>query len=242
MNTKFNIKYLGHSCFLIKSVNGKKILIDPFLTGNSSAAVTADSINDIDAVAVSHGAFDHLGDAVPICKRNHAKLFCGPEVAIYAMHEGMKKEDINQMIYGTSITYKGIEFRSIEAKHISMVQCGSQRITGSAMSFIFRMEDGTGIYFSGDTSIFSDLKLFGELYSVEIGILGMDGLPGCPFEMSGKEAAMAARWLGVKVAIPMHYPANSAEPGHFKEALSEYHPKIQPVILKPGEEYLHSSN
>ncbi len=236
----FSIRYLGHSCFLIRSIRGVTILVDPFLSGNENAALAADSIGRVDIVAVSHGAWDHLGDAVSICKRTGARLFCGPEVALHAMAEGIQRESISQMIYGTAINYKDIEIRSLEAKHISMVSLGRQTITGSAMSFVFRMEDETGIYFSGDTSIFSDLKLFGELYPVQIGLIGMDGLPGCPFEMSGKEAALAAQWLGVKVAIPMHYPPQSPEPDQFKEALKEIEPVIVPVIMKPGEEYIYS--
>lgn len=237
MNRTFEIKYLGHSCFLIKTINGKNLLIDPWLTGNPSASIKAEELDNIDMIAVTHGASDHLGDAVEICKRNHAKLFCGTEVAFHAIDNGVKKEDITILIYGTSVIYENIGIRAVEAKHISIVQFGNQKLTGSALSFIFRMEDGTEIYFTGDTSIFSDLKLFGSLYPVEIAILGMDNLPGCPIEMSGKEAALAAQWLGVKVAIPMHYPQGSQEPVDFENELRKTN--IEPVILKPGTTYTY---
>ncbi len=231
------IQSLGHSCFLLESLKGVRILIDPFLTGNSAASVTADSIKNIDAVLVSHGAFDHMGDAVPIARQTGAKLFCGPDVAWYASKEGLGDEQICQMVWGTCFPFKGIQIRSVEAKHISSVRWGEERVSGIPMSLIVSMEDGTAIYHSGDTSIFTDLKLFGKLYNVEVALICMDGIPGYPFEMSGKEAALAAKFLGVKVAIPMHYPAGSVEPLRFKEALEANDPPIKVVILQPGEEY-----
>lgn len=112
-------------------------------------------------------------------------------------------------------------------------------ISGIPMSFILKMENGTGIYFSGDTSIFSDLKLFGKLYPVQIGIFGMDGMPGLPMEMSGAEAALAAQWLGVEVAIPMHYPFGSTQPEEFKQALCLSSPRTKVVWLKPGESFVY---
>lgn len=233
------IQSLGHSCFLVQSVNGLKILIDPFLTGNSAAPVSADSIEGIDAILVSHGAFDHMGDAVPIARNTDAKLFCGPDVAYYASTQGLGSQQISQLVWGTCLSFKGIQIRSLEAKHISSFQCGDQKITGIPMSFTITLEDGTGVYHSGDTAIFSDLKLFGELYPMDIGMICMDGIPGLPFEMSGQEAALAARLLGLKVAIPMHYPTNSVEPIRFKEALESSNPPVTVVILKPGEEYVY---
>ena len=178
-----------------------------------------EELKDIDMVAVTHGAWDHLGDAIEICKKNNAHLFCGSEVALHAIEKGMKEENITKMIYGTAVTWQDIGVRAILAHHISMVEYKEQLLSGSALSFIFRMEDDTGIYFSGDTCIFSDLKLYSELYPVSIAIIGMDNLPGCPIEMSGEEAALVAKWMNVDVAIPMHYPPESLEPKKFRAAL-----------------------
>lgn len=235
------IQNLGHSCFLFKSPHGVSILTDPYLTGNKFAAVSAQDLSNIDIVAVTHGAFDHMGDAIEIVQNTGAKLFCGPDVALHAFHKGIPREQVVQLVWGTSISYCGIEIRSIEAKHISFFESNGQRITGIPMSFILRMEDETGIYFSGDTSIFSDLKLFGKLYPVKIGLFGMGGLPGYPYEMSGTEAALAAEWLGVELAIPMHYPPGSPEPVAFREALAAAKPTVKVVTLQPGDNYVYPS-
>lgn len=233
------IKNLGHSCFLVESLQGVRVLFDPFLTGNLFAAAKADELRDIHMIAVSHGAFDHMGDAVSIAKSTGAMLFCGPDVALHSFDEGLEKEQVCQMVWGTKTVYRGLEIRSVEARHISLFKGKSQLICGIPMSFILKMEDGTGIYFSGDTSIFSDLKLFGQLYPVKIGLFGMGGLPGYPMEMSGYEAALAARWLGVEVAIPMHHPPDSPDPAEFRDALSSADPPVTVVLLKPGESYAY---
>lgn len=238
MEKSININYLGHSCFLIESLTGKKLLINPWLKDNPYAVVQPEELKDIDMIAVTHGAYDHLGDAVEICKANNCKLFCGSEVALHATDKGLSKDNIKILIYGTTWTYKGIEIRAVEAKHISIVNYQNQKLSGSALSYIFRFEDGTGVYFSGDTSIFSDLMLFGQLYPVDIALLGMDNLPNCPREMSGWEAALVAQWLGVKYAIPMHYPPESKDPEEFKEALEKT--SIKPVLLKPGQVFTYN--
>lgn len=238
MNTSIKINYLGHSCFLIETLTGKRLLVDPWLRENPYAVVQPENLKNIDMIAVTHGAFDHLGNAVEICKSNDCKLFCGSEVALYAMDNGVTKDKIKILIYGTTWNYEGIEIRAVEAKHISIVPYQNQKLSGSALSYIFRMEDGTGIYFSGDTSIFSDLKLFGQLYPVDIALIGMDNLPGCPREMSGWEAALAVQWLGVKYAIPMHYPHDSKDPEEFQNALEKT--SITPILLKPGQNFMYS--
>jgi L-ascorbate metabolism protein UlaG (beta-lactamase superfamily) len=234
-----SVKNLGHSCFLFKSVNGLNILTDPFLSENKFSSIKVKDLPTIDIILVSHGAFDHLGDTVEIlCKNTSARLFCGPDVALHVNNSGIEPFRIFQLVWGTNISYNGIEIRSIEAKHLSFFESYGKRITGIPMSFIIRMEDSTGIYFSGDTSIFSDLRLFGKLYPVNIGLFCMDGLPGYPYEMNGTEAALAAEWLGVKFAIPMHFPPGSPEPLKFKKAITSKNLDIEIIDLKLGESFI----
>jgi L-ascorbate metabolism protein UlaG (beta-lactamase superfamily) len=233
------VRNLGHSCFLFKSLNGINILTDPFLSENKFSPIRVQDLPKIDIIVVSHGAFDHLGDTVEILRRNsNAKLFCGPDVALHVHNSGIEPSRVFQLVWGTSILYNGIDVRSIEARHLSFFESHGQWITGIPMSFIIRMEDSTGIYFSGDTSIFSDLRLFGKLYPVKIGLFCMDGLPGYPFEMNGCEAALAAELLGVKFAIPMHFPPGSSEPMKFKETITSKKLNIKIIDLEIGESYI----
>ena len=231
----YSIKYLGHSSILIESVEGKKILVDPYLSENKSACVKPEALKDIDAILVSHGAFDHLGDAFDIARRTGAILYSDIAVVNYAIFSGVKKEKTRVMIWGTMIKQGNIEIRSLEAKHISHFTYNNMTVSGAPMSFVIRLEDGTGIYFSGDTSIFSDMKLFGELYPVKIGFFGVSGLPGYAYEMDGREGALAASFFNVETAVPIHYPPGSEEPETFRKELLRLNPKATTRILKPGE-------
>ncbi len=231
----YAIKYLGHSSILIESVEGKKILIDPYLSENKSACVKPEELKDIDAILVSHGAFDHLGDAFDIARRTGAILYSDIAVVNYAIFSGVKRETTRVMIWGTMIKQDNIEIRAVEAKHISHFSYDNMKVSGVPLSFIIRLEDGTGIYFSGDTSIFSDMKLFGELYPVKIGFFGISGLPGYAYEMDGREGALAASFFNVETAVPIHYPPGSEEPEAFRKELFRLNPKAVTRILKPGE-------
>ncbi len=235
----FKITNYGHSCILIESVNGKKILFDPYLSENESAAIKPEDIKELDAILVSHGAFDHLGDALPIAKNTGAPIYCDPAVADYAVYHGLPKEQIKMLVWGTCLDLgdTGITVRSIEAKHLSYFKIGDQKFTGIPMSFILTLEDGTAIYFAGDTSIFTDMKLFGQLYNVKYGMFGITGLEGYPYEMDAREGAIAADLFGVKYAIPIHYPAGSSAPFDFKNELGKINPDIETVILETGIEY-----
>lgn len=231
----YSIKYLGHSCILIESIKGKKILLDPYLSENKFASVKPEELHDIDVILVSHGAFDHLGDAFDIARKTGAILYSDIAVVDYAISSGVKKENTRVMIWGTMIKEDDIEIRSLEAKHISHFTYNNMKVTGAPMSFIIRLEDGTGIYFSGDTAIFSDMQLFGKLYPVKIGFFGISGLPGYAYEMNGKEGALAASFFNVETAVPVHYPPGSEEPEIFRNELMRLNPKAIACILKPGE-------
>ena len=233
----FSLKYLGHSCVLIESCRGKKIILDPFLTGNQYAAIKPEDITELDVILVSHGAHDHLGDTVSLAKRTGATVYCGPDVYDYCVYHGVDKQQLCGMVWGTYWDYKGVTLRSVEAKHISYFPCGDVKITGIPMSFIITLEDGTGIYFSADTAIFSDMKFFGQLYPVKYGFFCMGNFPGLAFEMDGKEAALAASLFDVEVAFPIHCPPDSPYIPEFKEELSKLSPKTKAVALQPGESY-----
>lgn len=236
----FKITNWGHSCILLETNDGIRLLFDPYITGNESAAVGVDDIRDIDAVIVTHGAFDHMGDAVEIVKKTGATLYCGPEVRDYALFNGVDEKLVRMLVWGTCLEHKGtgITVRSIEAKHLSYFKMGDTKITGMPMSYVVTLRDGTGIFFAGDTSIFSDMKLFGKLYPVKYGFFGVMGLVGYPYEMDAREAALAAKFWNVDVAIPIHYPAGSSVPYDFEAELAKIMPEAKTLILAPGDEYV----
>lgn len=236
----FKIVNWGHSCILVETNDGVRLLFDPYITGNASAAVEVDDICDIDAVIVTHGAFDHMGDAIEIVKKTGAILYCGPEVHDYALFNGVDEKHVRMLVWGTCLEHKntGISIRSVEAKHLSYFKMGDTKITGMPMSYVVTLKDGTGMFFGGDTSIFSDMKLFGELYPVKYGFFGVMGLTGYPYEMDAREAALAAKFWNVDVAVPIHYPAGSSVPYDFETEFSKIMPEAKTLILAPGDEYV----
>ncbi|MBN1786542.1 MAG: metal-dependent hydrolase, partial [Candidatus Methanofastidiosa archaeon] len=149
------LEFLGHSCFLIQSE--KRILIDPFISGNPAASRTKEDLKDIDMVLVTHGHGDHLGDAFEIAKANNATLVAMYEIANYSKKKGVLKAE--PMNIGGTIVVDGIEITMTNATHSSDFEGG----VGHASGFIIRLPDHT-VYHAGDTGVFYDMKLISEIY------------------------------------------------------------------------------
>lgn len=193
-----------------------RFLIDPYLSGPVPGP-DPDALERPDVILVSHAAFDHLGDTARIARRTGAPVVCGGEVRAMLMEDGVPEEQIQATTWGIVVEVGGVVVRPVECHHWSQGRLkNGQLISGVPMGFIVETEPGIGIYHYGDTAIFSDLKLIGELYKPTIGILGCANpeellalatgagrlLTG---EMSPDEAALAAEYLGVEVTIASHY-------------------------------------
>jgi L-ascorbate metabolism protein UlaG (beta-lactamase superfamily) len=223
-----------------------RFLVDPFLSGPVSGP-DADALEAPDVILVSHAAYDHLGDTARIAKRTGAPVICGGEVRAMLMEDGVPETQIQATTWGIVVEVNGIVVRPVECHHWSQGRLKSgQLISGVPMGFIVETEPGVNIYHFGDTAIFSDLKLIGELYRPTVGILGcanpdellaqMTGagrmLTG---EMSPTEAALAAEYLGVEVAVACHY-YNPAQPDvqAFVDVVPEYDSTGQRQVVAPG--------
>jgi L-ascorbate metabolism protein UlaG (beta-lactamase superfamily) len=198
----------------------KKILIDPFIEGGS----VRDTAPDL--VAVTHGHEDHLGETVALAKKTIAIT----EIAKYLKSKGLAVEGMN--IGGTAII-DGISFTMTAASHSSCIEeAGTGCCGGTAAGFIIGI-DGVKIYHAGDTGLFSDMKLIGELYHPDVALLPIGGR----YTMGTAEAMMAANFIGAKMVIPIHYNTwdkITADPLPFKRAI-EKTTDIRVKILQPGE-------
>jgi L-ascorbate metabolism protein UlaG (beta-lactamase superfamily) len=222
------ITWLGHSSFSLKTPGGKVVLFDPWYTGNPSFPASARPKN-ADLILISHGHSDHITDAAAMAKETGATIVGIWEITAWLGSSGIK--NVEPMNKGGTIDVKGLRITMTDARHSSSAEKDLTYL-GEAAGFIVKLENGQTIYFAGDTSLFGDMKLIGELYRPDIAFLPI----GDRFTMGPDTAAMAAKWLDVKQVVPMHYgtfPLLTGTPYQLEQHLKGT--GIEVLKLLPGE-------
>ncbi|MEW5814004.1 MAG: MBL fold metallo-hydrolase [Spirochaetota bacterium] len=251
------IQFLGAAAYRITTGTGKVILIDPFLDKNPVSPVKVDDLKQVDLVLVTHLAFDHLGDTAVIAKQFGCPVFCGAEVQYWLMRKNISQSQLRAMCWGLQLVEQDIRVRAVASMHTSAaVLDDGQFISGPPMGFIVYPEPGIRVYHSGDSAIFSDMKLIGELYRPNIVLISCT-LPPAEFlasygygkihanEMTADEAALAARWLRAEYALSNHYftARGNRDVDRFTTILNCLHsdesPPVRPVVLEPGEVFTY---
>jgi L-ascorbate metabolism protein UlaG (beta-lactamase superfamily) len=226
---KLSITYLGHSAFSLKTPGGLTVLFDPWYTGNPSFPEGMRP-TQADVMLLSHGHSDHTTDAAAVAKATGAVVVGNFEVVTWLGTKGVK--NVEPMNKGGTIEVKGLCITMTEALHSSSFDENGIIYLGEPGGYVVRLENGQVIYYAGDTALFSDMKLIGELYKPEIAFLPI----GDRFTMGPDTAAIAAKWLGVKQVVPMHhstFPMLTGTPAMLKEHLAGS--GIEILELKPGE-------
>lgn len=214
------IQFLGHSGFTF-SDRKHTITVDPFLTGNPVATVKPDDVT-CQYVALTHAHADHLGDTVSIAKANNATVIAAFEITEYLGSQGVEKLEpgnpggrINTDFGWVAMT-QAFHSSSFEGRYMGM-PCG----------LVFHI-GGVTIYHCGDTGIFSDMKLLGEIYQPDIACIPI----GDRFTMGPKLAARAAEMIKPRLAIPIHY--NTWPP--IAQDATDFSPSgVTVKALSPGE-------
>ena len=229
--SKLAIQWLGHATFVITTPGGKRIVTDPWLEGNPACPPEMKKIERADVILLSHGHFDHTGDILNVARATGATT-----VAVFELSQWLERKGLQNVIgmgIGGTVKVAGLEITMTPAVHTSsIVENDTTVYLGLAAGFVVRTEDQRSFYFAGDTALFGDMRLIAELHKPEIAFLPI----GDHFTMGPEAAALAARMLGVRQVVPMHYgtfPVLTGRPEDLKRFVDPH--GIDVLVLAPGQ-------
>ena len=202
LDTKGNgITYFGHSTFSVTTPSGQVALIDPWVMTNPVCTAALKNVARLDVIFLTHGHSDHLGDLLALAKQHKPKIVAIFETCLWIEGKGFVNET-NPMGKGGSQKVSEFEVTMTHAFHSNSIDDdGVRHYGGEPAGYVIQMPGGFTIYHAGDTALFGDMKLIGELYKPDLAMLPI----GDRYTMGPREAAYAIRLLGVKHVIPMHY-------------------------------------
>ena len=220
------LTWLGHSSFRIESPGGKRIYVDPFLNGNPKCPEHELEPERVDVIALTHGHDDHVGDTVDLAKKHSCPVVAQVELSGWLSGKGVE-ENVGPNKGGT-VDVSGVKFTLTNAFHSSSTPDGGYG--GEACGIVVTVEDGTKVYFAGDTCVFGDMQLIGRIYEPDVAVLPI----GDHYTMGPKEAAVALELLGVKRCVPCHFGTFPPLVGTPRE-LKQLAPGVDVAEIDPGE-------
>ncbi len=250
-----SVQFFGVAGYKIITSGGVHVLIDPFLDENPYSPVKSDDLERVDLLLITHNAFDHFGDAPKVVKKYGCRVVCAVDVLHHLVqYHGIDPSLILPTIWGMSMESNGILIHPVESHHWSFTrkQDGSL-LSGPAMGFIVEAGEDVRIYHPGDSASFSDMKLIGETYRPNYGLMHVTlpegegvSLPHQECyktgELTPEQALLASEWLDLKTVIVSHYVDPECEDVRDFVALVEerrkkkaYAPELK--VMAPGEVY-----
>lgn len=221
------LTWLGHAAFRIDTPGGKRIYVDPFLNGNPKCPENEVEPERVDAIFLTHGHDDHVGDAVALAQKFDCPVVAQVELRGWLAAQGLEMNMAHAPNKGGTVDVVGVKLTLTNAFHSSSAEDGTY--TGEPCGLIIELEDGFTVYFAGDTCVFGDMALIARIYEPNVAVLPI----GDHFTMGPREAAVALDLLGVKRCVPSHYgtfPILTGTP----EKLRELAPGVEVLAPEPG--------
>jgi L-ascorbate metabolism protein UlaG (beta-lactamase superfamily) len=220
------LTWLGHATFRFDSPGGKRVYVDPFLD-NPKCPEAERQPERVDIVALTHGHSDHVGSSVELINRFSATVVGQIELVGWLDGQGANVGEMPGTNKGGTREVDGIKFTMTDAHHSSSGPDGEY--LGEAAGYVVEVENGTKLYFAGDTNVFMDMQLIGRIYEPDVAILPI----GDHFTMGPKEASVALELLGVSRCVPCHYgtfPLLHGSPDELARLTD-----VELLVMEPGE-------
>jgi L-ascorbate metabolism protein UlaG (beta-lactamase superfamily) len=221
------LTWLGHASFRIDSPGGKRIYVDPWL-GNPKCPDAEKDPERVDLIALTHGHSDHVGDTVELAGRFECPVVALVELRGWLSEQGVPENMQHAPNKGGTVDVEGIRITLTDANHSSSADDGTY--LGEPAGLVIALEDGTTLYFAGDTNVFGDMQLIGRLYSPDLAVLPI----GDHFTMGPREAALALELLGVGRCVPCHWGTFPLLTGTPAELRNLAPPSVEVVDIDPG--------
>jgi L-ascorbate metabolism protein UlaG (beta-lactamase superfamily) len=224
------LTWLGHAAFRFDSPGGKRVYVDPWLD-NPRCPDGEKEPERVDLIALTHGHDDHVGATVELAQRFNCPVIAQVELRGWLSGKGVPEDMSQAPNKGGTVDVDGVKITLTDANHSSSgFENGTFVYLGEPAGLVIEVENGTKLYFAGDTNVFGDMQLIGRIYSPDVAVLPI----GDHFTMGPREAAVALELLGVTRCVPCHYgtfPLLHGTPDQLRELAAD----VEVLSPEPGE-------